>query len=65
MRTNIDIDDELLSYVMERSKAKSKKEAIDMALREFRRILAQRAIVELRGKIKWDGNLDEMRADRF
>jgi len=65
MRTNIEIDDELINDVMERSKAKTKKEAVEMALKTYRRILAQRDLVELRGKIKWEGDLDEMRSNRF
>ncbi|MCZ8215338.1 MAG: type II toxin-antitoxin system VapB family antitoxin [Cyclobacteriaceae bacterium] len=61
MRTNIDIDDDLLADVMERSEAKTKKEAVEMALQLFRRMLAQRDLLELRGKVKWDGDLDELR----
>jgi Arc/MetJ family transcription regulator len=61
MRTNIDIDDDLLADVMERSDAKTKKEAVEMALQLFRRMLAQRDLLELRGKVKWDGDLDELR----
>ncbi|GCC52552.1 antitoxin VapB [Chryseotalea sanaruensis] len=60
MRTNIDIDDDLLADVMERSEAKTKKEAVEMALQLFRRMLAQRDLLELRGKVKWDGDLDEL-----
>ncbi len=62
MRTNIDIDDDLLADVIERSEAKTKKEAVEMALQLFRRMLAQRDLLELRGKVKWDGNLDELRS---
>lgn len=65
MRTNIDIDDELLNYVMERSNSKTKKEAVDFALRLCKQILAQRKILDMLGKVKWEGNLDEMRTDRF
>lgn len=62
MRTNIDIDDDLLADVMERSETKTKKEAVEMALQLFRRMLAQRDLLELRGKVRWDGNLDELRS---
>jgi Arc/MetJ family transcription regulator len=61
MRTNIDIDDDLLADVMERSEAKTKKEAVEMALQLFRRMLVQRDLLELRGKVKWVGDLDELR----
>lgn len=61
MRTNIDIDDDLLADVMERSEAKTKKEAVEMALQLFRRMLAQRDLLELRGRVKWNGGLDELK----
>lgn len=64
MRTNIDIDDDLLADVMERSQAKTKKEAVEMALQAYRRMLAQRDLVELRGKVKWEGDLDEIRSTK-
>lgn len=64
MRTNIDINDELLADVMKMSKAKSKKEAIEQALISYRRYLSKLALLDLRGKVKWEGDLDEMRSTR-
>lgn len=64
MRISIEIDDKLLDDVMKMSKAKSKKEAIEQALFSFRRHLSQQALLDLRGKVKWDGNLDDMRTTR-
>jgi Arc/MetJ family transcription regulator len=62
MRTNIEIDDELLSRVLELSNAKTKKEAIENALKEYLRILSQKQLLSLRGEVKWEGNLDDMRS---
>jgi Arc/MetJ family transcription regulator len=60
-RTNIDIDDELVAEAMRKYGFRTKKEAVDMALR---RLVGPRLSPEffesLRG-IGWDGDLDEMR----
>jgi len=60
-RTNIDIDDELVAEAMRRYGLKTKKEAVDLALR---RLVGPRLtrdfLKSLRG-IGWDGDLDRMR----
>ena len=65
MRTNIDIDDELMAQAMHASGKKTKKETVEEALillvRSRRSADAMRAI---RGKIQWEGDLDAMRRDR-
>jgi len=65
MRTNIDIDDELMAQAMRASGKKTKKETVEEALsllvRSRRSADAMRAI---RGKIDWEGDLDAMRRDR-
>ncbi len=64
MRTNIDIDDELLAEAMKYSGNKTKKATIDEALRLLVKIKRdQRRILALRGKIHWEGDLDAMRRD--
>lgn len=64
MRTNIDIDDELLSRAMEATGATTKKATVEQALRQVvKNYEARRAIADLRG-IGWEGDLDEMRRDR-
>jgi Arc/MetJ family transcription regulator len=62
MRTNIDINEDLLSKVLQLSNAKTKKEAIDQALQNYLRILSQKELLKLKGKVKWEGDLDEMRS---
>jgi Arc/MetJ family transcription regulator len=68
MRTNIEIDDDLMAEVMARSGAKTKREAVETALRELLQSHIKRAAYEslraLRGKVQWEGDLDAMRRDK-
>lgn len=64
MRTNIDIDDELMRQAMRRSGARTKKAAVEAGLRLLVKTHAQTAIRRLRGKVRWEGNLDESRLGR-
>nr|WP_294543915.1 type II toxin-antitoxin system VapB family antitoxin [uncultured Rhodopila sp.] len=64
MRTNIDLDDALVEQAMAATGQRTKKGAIEEALRRLVRAYEQRrAIEDLRG-LGWEGDLDEMRADR-
>jgi Arc/MetJ family transcription regulator len=63
MRTNIEIDDKLMAEAMKAGGFKTKRETVDAALRRFNQMEAQKEILKLRGKIKWIGDLDEMRRD--
>lgn len=63
-RTNIDIDDELCQRGMERYRLRTKREAVDMALRHLAgEPLGLREARALRGT-GWDADFDEMRASR-
>lgn len=64
MRTNIEIDDQLLAEAMIASGSRTKKDAVHRALDLLVRLARQRKIGELRGKLPWDGDLDAMRRDR-
>jgi Arc/MetJ family transcription regulator len=64
MRTNIVIDDALMEQAMQASGLKSKRATVEAALRLLIQIKAQTGIRRLRGKVKWEGDLDTMRADR-
>jgi Arc/MetJ family transcription regulator len=64
MRTNISIDDELMKTAMFLSGIKTKKELVEKAIALFVRIKKQEKIRKYRGKLKWEGNLDEMRSDK-
>lgn len=63
MRTNIVIDDELMNEVIKLTGAKTKKEAVELGLLTLIRIKKQEKIRQYRGKLDWDGNLDDMRMD--
>lgn len=62
MRTNIDIDDTLLNEIIRKTNHKTKKAAVNTALLEYVRKLKLTELARLRGKIKWEGDLDEMRS---
>ena len=61
MRTNIEIDEKLMDEIMEKSSIKTKKEVVDTALREYLRMLKLQELAGLRGKLTWEGNLEDMR----
>jgi Arc/MetJ family transcription regulator len=65
MRTNIEIDDHLMKQAMRASGAKTKRETVETALRLMVGLERQDRIRSLRGKLKWEGDLDEMRRNRF
>ncbi len=64
MRTNIDIDDRLMRQAMRHSGARTKKATVEAALRLLVETHAQTAIRRLKGKVHWEGDLDESRRSR-
>ncbi len=64
MRTNIDIDDKLLRQAMRHTGSSTKKAAVEEALKLLVKVHAQTGIRSLRGKVEWDGDLDESRLSR-
>jgi Arc/MetJ family transcription regulator len=64
MRTNIEIDDDLMREAMELAGTKSKRETVDLALRELVARYRRLGILSLRGKVNWVGDLKEMRRGR-
>ena len=61
MRTNIEIDDELMNKALKYSKLKTKKEIINEALNEYVKYQMRLRLLSLKGKVKWVGDLDKMR----
>ena len=61
MRTNIVIDDVLMSNALKASGLKTKKDAVEEGLMLLVQRNAQREIRKLRGRINWDGDLSQMR----
>ena len=64
MRTNIVIDDDLMTQAMEISGLSTKKAVVEEALKLLIQMRQQLKIRELRGKLTWEGSLEEMRTDR-
>ncbi len=64
MRTNIEIDDELMGEALKTTGLKTKREAVDLALRTLVRLQRQKAVRGYRGRLGWEGDLDAMRRDR-
>ena len=63
-RTNIDLDDRLVEEGMRAFKCKTKKELIHLALKELLKTEKRKELLKLRGKLKWEGDLEEMRRSR-
>ena len=62
MRTNIDIDDRLMAAALKAGGLKTKKATVEAGLRLLVQTRAQGRA--LRGKLHWEGSLDDMRRDR-
>jgi len=63
MRTNIVIDDKLMRDTLRATGLKTKREAVEEALRALLRLKRQEQIRRLRGKLDWNGDLNSMRSD--
>lgn len=63
MRTNIVIDDNLMKEAIKLTGAKTKKEAVELGLKMLVRVKNQEKIRAYKGKLKWEGDLDDMRSN--
>ena len=64
MRTNIMIDDELMTNVLKLTGIKSKREAVEQGLRTLLALKQQEKIKQFRGALKWEGDLEKMRSEQ-
>jgi Arc/MetJ family transcription regulator len=64
MRTNIEIEDELIQKALSLSGLKTKRAAVEAALRMLIRVKEQEEILNLAGKVHWQGDLEESRRGR-
>lgn len=62
MRTNIEIDDKLMSDALKATGLKTKREAVEQGLKTLIRLRKQEGIKRFRGKLEWTGDLDDMRS---
>jgi len=63
MRTNIVIDEDLISEAIKATGARTKREAVELGLKALIQLKKQEAIRGFRGKRKWRDDLDRMRID--
>jgi len=61
MRTNIVIDDKLMSVALKTSGLNTKKEVVEEALRLLVKVRNQNKLKKFRGKLRWEGDLNKMR----
>ncbi|VEP16780.1 conserved hypothetical protein [Hyella patelloides LEGE 07179] len=64
MRTNIVIDEKLMNDALLATGLKTKKEVVELGLKTLVRLDRQKQIKELKGKLKWDGDLEAMRSNQ-
>jgi Arc/MetJ family transcription regulator len=65
MRTNIEIDDQLMAEALELSGQKTKRAAVEEALRLMIKLKRQKEVAKLFGKLKWEGDLEQSRLGRL
>ena len=63
MRTNIEIDDNLMSDALAMTGVRTKKEAVELGLKTLIKLKKQERIKQFKGKLRWEGDLEEMRTD--
>ncbi len=61
MRTNIVIDDQLMADALQATGLKTKREVVELGLKTLIKLKQQEKIKAFKGKLKWEGNLEEMR----
>jgi Arc/MetJ family transcription regulator len=64
MRTNIEIDDRLIREALRLTGLRTKREAVDLALRELVARHRQLGVLKLRGRVEWVGDLQSSRQGR-
>jgi len=61
-RTNIEIDVDLLKEAMQLTKLKTIKDVVHHSLRELIKLEKRKKLLKLKGKVIWEGDLDQMRS---
>lgn len=62
MRTTLNVDDDLFDELLELTEARTKTEAVRLALREFIRFKRLEALLGMRGTVEFDGDWRALRA---
>ncbi|WP_367161308.1 type II toxin-antitoxin system VapB family antitoxin (plasmid) [Kozakia baliensis] len=63
MRTNIIIDDTLMTDALKATGLRTKREAVELGLRMLVKLNRQRELRTLKGQLNWQGDLDAQRSD--
>jgi len=61
-RTNIELDTDLVKEAMRLTKLSTIKDVVHHSLEEVIKSLKRRKMLEFKGKVEWEGDLDEMRS---
>jgi Arc/MetJ family transcription regulator len=61
MRTTLDLDQDALAAAMEAAPGRTKTAVINDALREYARRRRLRGLLAFEGKLRWEGDLDQLR----
>lgn len=64
MRTNIVIDDKLMADALKATGLQTKKDVVEEGLRTLIKLRNQAKIKSLRGKLTWEGDLNDMRSSK-
>jgi Arc/MetJ family transcription regulator len=64
-RTNIELDEKLVDEAMKLTNKKTKKDLVNYAIEDLVRKLKRKRVLELEGKVKWTGKLEETRKSRI
>ena len=64
MRTNIEINDKLMRDTLKATGLRTKREVVELALKELLSLRRQAGAKELWGKFEWQGDLEKMRLDK-
>lgn len=62
MRTNIVIDDELMADALKITGLRTKREAVELGLKALIKLKKQEQIKLFKGKLQWQGDLEELRS---
>lgn len=64
MRTTLNIDETALEEAMEAYEGRTKTEVVNEALRAFARAKRRKRLLDLRGRVAWEGEIDKLRKRR-
>jgi len=64
MRTNITIDEKLMAAALKTSGLSTQKDVVEEALKLLVQVKKQSRLKQLRGKLKWEGDIEEMRSKK-